>query len=140
MKQLVKTDNYFALVDPLLGYLKEVCNHFWPDFEPERYDIDGEGNIYADVWGDSMFPQIFAGRFFAHLVITDREQKFLDSEEVQDTLKAFDLDAEKFWYLCLGIKDIVEGYTDSSVRCPKTAKEELRELEAERVSGYFSRT
>lgn len=131
MKQLVKTDNYFALVDPLLDYLKEVCNHFWPDFEPERYDIDGEGNISADVWGDSMFPQRFADRFFLHVISTDREQKFLDSEEVQDTLKAFDLDAEKFWYLCLGIKDIVEGYTDSSVRCPKTAKEELRELEAE---------
>ena len=43
---------------------------------------------------------------------TSRKQKYLDSEEVQDTLRAFHLDAEKFWYLCLFIKDVVEGYAD----------------------------
>lgn len=54
------------------------------------------------------------------------KQKYLDSVEVQDTLKAFHLDAEKFWYLCLFIKDIVEGYAEGIEAI--TPREEIIQL------------
>lgn len=115
-------------MDPLLGYLQDVSDHFWPDVDPENFTMDNEGNITEAAWTYSSVPQRFANRFFANRVNTDREQKYLDSEEVQDTLKAFGLGAEKFWYLCLGIKDIVEGYTENAVRSPMSAQQELRLL------------
>ena len=54
------------------------------------------------------------------------KQKYLDSVEVQDTLRAFHLDAEKFWYLCLFIKDIVEGYAEGIEAI--TPREEIIQL------------
>lgn len=54
------------------------------------------------------------------------KQKYLDSKEVQDTLRAFHLDAEKFWYLCLFIKDIVEGYAEGIEAI--TPREEIIQL------------
>lgn len=72
---------------PELEYAVEVANTF-------------EGHV----------AKMFAFRLT--MIDQSRKQKYLDSKEVQDTLKAFHLDAEKFWYLCLFIKDIVEGYAD----------------------------
>lgn len=62
-------------------------------------------------------------------VDTSRKQKYLDSEEVQDTLKAFHLDSEKFWHLCLFLKDLVEGYADGiDAVSPRDEISQLAEL------------
>lgn len=131
MKQLIKTEDYFADEDTLLEYLVEVSNHFWLNYEPSAYTVDKDGNKKWGCFCPSLVPEQFAERFFAGYISTDREQKYLDSTEVLDTLKAFGLDADKFWYLCLAIKDVVEGYTDDAIRSKKNPREELKQLEDE---------
>lgn len=131
MKQLTNTDNYFALEDPLLDYLADVCNKFWLNYDPEGYTIDSDGNKKWGVWCPSVVPEQFAYRYFKGAINTDREQKYLASTEVLDTLKAFGLDVDKFWYLCLGVKDVVEGYTDRGFRHKKNPRQELKALEEE---------
>lgn len=141
MKQLVETDNYIAT--PLLNYLVDVANHFWLNYDPEGYTVDKDGNKKWGYWCPSLVPEQFAKRFFAGYINTEREEKYLDSEEVLATLKAFNLDADKFWYLCLAIKDVVEGYTDNAIRSHNTPREELKALEDEldklepEVNGYI---
>ena len=131
MKQLIETEDYFALEDPLLNYLVDVANHFWLNFDPDGYTVDKDGNKKLGALCPSLVPEQFAERFFAGCINTDREQKYLASEEVLDTLKAFGLDVDKFWYLCLAVKDVVEGYTDNAIRSKKHPREELKELEDE---------
>lgn len=131
MKQLIKTEDYFADEDTLLEYLVEVANHFWLNYDPDGYTVDKDGNKKWGCFCPSLVPEQFAERFFAGYISTDREQKYLDSTEALDTLKAFGLDTDKFWYLCLAIKDVVEGYTDDAIRSKKTPREELKELEDE---------
>lgn len=130
MKQLVNTDNYIAEEDPLLGYLVDVANHFWLNFDPEGYTVDKDGNKEWGALFPSLVPNQFAERFFAGCIDTTREQKYLDPD-ILDTLKAFGLDVDKFWYLCLAIKDVVEGYTDTAIRSKKNPRQELKELEDE---------
>lgn len=128
MKQLVKTEDFWADDEPLLEYFVSVCNHFWQSYDPQCYTVDAEGN---KEWGglcDSNVPRQFAARFFNGSISTEREQKYLSSEEVLETLKAFSLDYEKFWYLCLGIKDYVEGCTDNAVKSKKTPRKELKAM------------
>lgn len=120
MKQLIKTDNYCAIEDPLLNYLVDVANHFW-------YSYD----VYTNEVIESSLPEQFANRFFLGCINTDRKQKYLDSEEVINTLKAFKLDVDKFWYLCLAIKDFVEGFTNDGIKNKKFPRQELKELEDE---------
>ena len=131
MKQLIKTEDYFAMEDPLLDYLVDVANHFWLNYDPDGYTVDKDGNKKWGCFMPSLVPEQFAEKFFAGYINTDREQKYLASEEVLDTLKAFGLDADKFWYLCLAIKDVVEGYTDTAIRSKKYPRQELKELEDE---------
>lgn len=131
MKQLIKTDNYFAMEDPLLDYLVDVSNKFWLNYDPQIYTTDADGNKNWGVWCPSIVPEQFADRYFEDAINTDREQKYLASEEVLDTLKAFGLDVDKFWYLCLGLKDVVEGYTDGGFRSKKNPRQELKALEEE---------
>ena len=50
---------------------------------------------------------------------------------MQNTLRAFGLDVDKFWYLCLGIKDVVEGFTDDAIKGVKNPRQELKALEEE---------
>lgn len=131
MKRLVKIEDYLGDNDPLLDYLVDVANHFWLNYDPHGYTVDKDGNKKWGCLCPSLVPEQFAERFFAGYINTDREQKYLDSTEVLDTLKAFGLDADKFWYLCLAIKDVVEGYTDTAIRSKKNPRQELKELEDE---------
>lgn len=131
MKRLIKTEDYLGDNDPLLEYLVEVANHFWLNYDPHGYTVDKDGNKKWGCLCPSLVPEQFAERFFAGWINTDREQKYLDSTEVLDTLKAFGLDADKFWYLCLAIEDVVKGYTDTAIRSKKNPRQELKELEDE---------
>ena len=64
-------------------------------------------------WGiNTSIPVKFYLRWRDGHIKTKMPESYLNDIDIQDTLRAFHLDAEKFWYLCLFIKDIVEGYAD----------------------------
>ena len=42
-------------------------------------------------------------------------ESYLNDIDIKDTLRAFHLDAEKFWYLCVFILDVVEGFVTDTV-------------------------
>lgn len=118
MKELIKTDNPYN--EPLLEYVIKMANHFIPDVEP-----------IEKVLMDSVAPDTFVSRYTEGFIDADRLDKYLASEEVIDTVKAFGLDVDKFWYLCLFIKDVAEGYTVDAVKKNPTHREELKNLVAE---------
>lgn len=131
MKQLIKTDDYLAYNDPLLDYLIDVANHFWLSYDPGVIYVDENGKTVYGGFTESLVPEQFANKFFVGNINTDREQKYLASTEVLDTLEAFGLDIDKFWYLCLAIKDFVEGQTDNAIKSKKNPRQELKALEDE---------
>lgn len=118
MKELIITDNPY--IEPLLEYVIKVANNFIPDVEPIEM-----------VLMDSVAPDTFVYRYTEGFIDTSRVNKYLASEEVIDTVKAFGLDVDKFWYLCLFIKDVAEGYTIDAVKKNPTHREELKNLVAE---------
>lgn len=46
---------------------------------------------------------------------TKMPESYLNDIDIQDTLRAFHLDAEKFWYLCLFILDVADGFVTDTV-------------------------
>lgn len=99
-------DKELALINEISSKMSEIGN--------QVQDIANSPELEYAVEVANTFEGHVAKMFAFRLTMIDqsRKQKYLDSKEVQDTLKAFHLDAEKFWYLCLFIKDIVEGYAD----------------------------
>lgn len=99
-------DKELALINEISSKLSKISN--------QVQDIANSPKLEYAVEVANTFEGHVAKMFAFRLTMIDqsRKQKYLDSKEVQDTLKAFHLDAEKFWYLCLFIKDIVEGYAD----------------------------
>ena len=129
--------------EPLLEYVWEVANEFKPDCDEqgiypsiapiifanrcieskltdnERYaryleiyphrDIDCAKNHYSEQRPlDSSFKDLFFGK-----------------EEVQDTLKAFNLDPCKFWYLLLFVNDLM---VDVCINAPSRGTSELENV------------
>lgn len=106
--------------EPLLEYLVIVSNHFW-----ECYD----SKIRMMV--NSVVPEDFCRRYHEGKIKTAFRQKYLEATEIQDTLKAYRIDTQKFWYLCLLVKDYSEGQTQKASLSNPTHKEELQLLLAE---------
>ena len=79
---------------PLLEYVSKLAQEFLPQYYPEE-----------DIECDSNAPDIFARRYFNGDIDTSFMDSYLDND-LQKTLKAFGIDCNKFWYLCLFVKDI----------------------------------
>ncbi len=109
--------DFFAETSPLFEYVNKLADNFWPSYEPTE-----------NAFSSSLVPVMFADRFCKGLIDDSRKEKYLASEEVQETLKAFGLDAAKFWYLCLCIKDYVEGQTVDTYKWLPTHREEITAL------------
>lgn len=106
-------DKEAALINELGGKMSEICNRL-SEINKQVQDLVNSPELEYAVEVANTFGEHVANMFAFRLTMIDQsfKQKYLDSKEVQDTLRAFHLDAEKFWYLCLFIKDIVEGYAD----------------------------
>lgn len=106
-------DKELALINEISSKMSEISSKL-SKFGNQVQDIANSPELEYAVEVANTFEGHVAKMFAFRLTMIDqsRKQKYLDSKEVQDTLKAFHLDAEKFWYLCLFIKDIVEGYAD----------------------------
>ena len=109
--------DFFAETSPLFEYVNKVADNFWPSYEPTE-----------NAFSSSLVPVMFADRFCKGLIDDSRKEKYLASVEVQETLKAFGLDAAKFWYLCLCIKDYVEGQTIETYSWSPTPREGITSL------------
>lgn len=106
-------DSELAKIKELASMMSVVCNRL-SEISNQVQAIANSPKLEYAVEVANTFGGHVASLFAYRLTMIDqsRKQKYLDSKEVQDTLRAFHLDAEKFWYLCLFIKDIVEGYAD----------------------------
>jgi len=100
--ELEKIYSYEFEADPLLEYAAEMMDNDCIDDFLERYR---EG-----------------------LIDQSREEKYLKHDDVKKTLKAFGLDREKFWYLCLMLKDVMDIKTQNIWIPPKDPCDELKEM------------
>lgn len=93
-KIIAKQNHDKAYNNPLYEYIIEVANN---------------------LWGDSTIPVGFYLRWRDGHIKTKMPESYLNDIDIQDTLRAFHLDAEKFWYLCVFILDVVEGFMTDTV-------------------------
>ena len=102
--------------EPLLEYVVDFANKVFPAY-------DGEG------FYDSNMPDLFGDRYVKGIIKPIGFDKYLDDKlEIQSTLDAFGLDSNKFWYLCLFLKDYVKGQTTNAIKTNPTHREELSNL------------
>jgi hypothetical protein len=102
--------------EPLLEYVVDFANKVFPAY-------DGEG------FYDSNMPDLFGDRYVKGIIKPIGFDKYLDDKlEIQSTLDAFGLDSNKFWYLCLFLKDYAKGQTTNAIKTNPTHREELSNL------------
>jgi hypothetical protein len=101
---------------PLLEYVSKLAQEFLPQYYPEE-----------DIEGDSNAPDIFARRYFNGDIDTSFMDSYLDND-LQKTLKAFGIDCNKFWYLCLFVKDITLDKCIDAISVGLNGNEELDAL------------
>lgn len=135
-------ESYECLDVPLLEYVWIIANKFIP--------------AYEDV---STAPAIFANRYFErNLSIEERyerakemrlfkgtqekyketsyrklndsfKEKFLENEDLQNTIEAFGLDVSKFWYLLLFVYDFIEDIGTNTPLLGKSVLEDFSDFQ-----------
>lgn len=140
--------------EPLVDYICKVANNYWMDYDPEikeplgyssipktfasRY-IDGKVDISGkDLFCKAATPKAVRTKhikFSEVIYYGQKEQKENGSEEeesipdISTTLRAYNIDISKFWYLCIFIKDYVMGETVQGARIEQaTHRERLQEF------------
>lgn len=102
--------------EPLLEYVVDFANKVFPTYVGESFY-------------ESNMPDLFGDRYVKGIIKPIGVDKYLDDKlEIQYTLDAFGLDSNKFWYLCLFLKDYVKGQTTNAIKTNPTHREELSNL------------
>ena len=102
--------------EPLLEYVVDFANKVFPTYDREGFY-------------ESNMPDLFGIRYVKGIIKPIGFDKYLDDKlEIQYTLDAFGLDSNKFWYLCLFLKDYVKGQTTNAIKTNPTHREELSNL------------
>ena len=148
--------DYPYIEDPLFEYLNKVANNYW--WEPV-HDFDEETCEEFFIENPSFVPSQFARRYLDGKIDLSTLPLYIEAvqEEVPKkhiswysldktpqhnvqptkesvpnismTLKAYGLDISKFWYLCICIKDWVEGKTCEGARIDNlTSRQELQAI------------
>lgn len=106
-------ESYKYLDEPLLEYVWQMANKFLPSFDGENF-------------GESSAIGVFCQRYFDENSTFSRLdiERYIENEELQKTLKAFNLDASKLWYLILFVYDYVESITTDANFIEKSLMEE----------------
>ena len=115
LKEFDRSIDPYDYKEPLLEYAEEVANHFWGDYDPAMYVLE-DGTEVEGQHLPSIVPHDFACRYLDGGIDTRKEKIFMESKEVQETIKAFGLDSAKFWYLCLMVKDYVDSRTNNAIK------------------------
>ena len=127
LKEFDRNIDPYDYKEPLLEYAEEVANHFWGDYDPTKYKL-ADGKEIEGQYLPSTVPYDFACRYIDGIIDVSRKQKYIESIEVQDSLRAFNLDSSKFWYLCLMVKDYVDSRTKDAIKLNQSPREELVNL------------
>lgn len=102
--------------EPLLEYVVDFANKVFPTYDREGFY-------------ESNMPDLFGDRYVKGMIKPIGFDKYLDDKlEIQSTLDAFGLDSNKFWYLCLFLKDYAKGQTTNAIKTNPTHREELSNL------------
>jgi len=118
--------------EPLLKYVWKVANAYKPNYDGVDYSDSIAPVIFANRYIESKltddekyarFQEIYPNKNLDSAkqhyegdseLDTSFKEKFFSSKEVLRTIKAFNLDINKFWYLLLFINDFVEdAYTNA---------------------------
>lgn len=132
------------LDEPLLDYVWKIADNFFPDYDGEVYSPSITPVIFANRYIESKltdeekyarYMEIYpnttldsAKEYYSSRTELDTsfKDKFLKSREVLNTIKAFNLDLDKFWYLLLFVNDLVE---DSCTDAPKLGLSEFEKVD-----------
>lgn len=107
---------------PVFEYVKEVIEYFWPEEYFDRFVtrlFDNKITNYKLSEYDDATTEKARFKHTSYTKAYDKDFEGIESQnrlrsysgEIASTLKAYGLDTTKFWYLCLMIKDFVEGAT-----------------------------
>lgn len=136
--------------EPLLEYVWKVANKFLPEVDEIDYYPSIAPTVFANRYIESKLTD--EEKYARHMEIYPRDieatkqhyaertpldvsfkDKFFDSREVMNTIKAFNLDLDKFWYLLLFVNDLVN---DCCINAPKLGLSEVEKVDemAEKIS------
>ena len=139
------------LDEPLLNYVWKIADNFFPDYDGEVYSPSITPVIFANRYIESKltdeekyarYMEIYpdttldsAKEYYSSQTELDTsfKDKFLKSREVLNTIKAFNLDLDKFWYLLLFVNDLVEDCCTNALGHGQSEVEKVNEM-AERIS------
>lgn len=130
-------ESYKCLDEPLLEYVWEVANHFVsyegdisiaPAKFVNRYitsKLTPEENVLRlkEMGVDKSLEDFIAPNF--KKMKMSFKDRFLENEDLQNTIKAFGLDVSKLWYLLLFVYDYIE---DFGTNAPSLKKSEVQDI------------
>lgn len=140
------------LDEPLLDYVWKIADKFFPDYDGEDFCTSRTPVIFANRYIASRltddekytrYLEIYptatldsAKEYYSSRTELDTsfKDKFLKSREVLNTIKAFNLDLDKFWYLLLFVNDLVK---DCCIDAPGHGQSEVEKVNemAEKILG-----
>ena len=142
-----KRSEYDKYMDePLLYYVWKIADKFFPDYDGEVYSPSITPVIFANRYIESKltdeekyarYMEIYpdttldsAKEYYSSQTELDTsfKDKFLKSREVLNTIKAFNLDLDKFWYLLLFVNDLVEDCCTNAFGHGQSEVEKVNEM------------
>lgn len=134
------------LDEPLLDYVWKIADNFFPDYDVEDFCPSHTPVIFANRYIASrltddekyaryleIYPSATldsAKEYYSSQTVLDTsfKDKFLNSREVLNTIKAFNLDLDKFWYLLLFVNDLVEDCCTNAFGHGQSEFEKVNEM------------
>ena len=130
------------LDEPLLEYVWKIADKFFPDYDGENFCSSRTPVIFANRYIEckltdeekyarymEIYPRDIEAtkQHYAERTPLDTsfKDKFFNSREVMNTIKAFNLDLDKFWYLLLFVNDLVN---DCCINAPGHGQSELEKV------------
>jgi hypothetical protein len=132
-----QANNYFGWAyrdEDLLEYMVEAADHFSPSVDPDCFEtVVGEDGKKRDGKRTPQLlpsndPNCFGNRFGEGKIEGYREEEYLKDQALHNMLKNFGIDKDKFWYLCLYVKDYTLDKTSGSMVSENSPKEDLDDI------------
>jgi len=141
----------YTFDEPLLDYVCKVANFYWMEYDAEIGEPMGYSNVprrfasrylngeidvsHKELYCKCVTPRITHAKhikYMENIYYGQEEHVGSNSEDesfpdISMTLKAYNLDISKFWYLCVFLKDYVTGETIEGARIEQDSHRERLE-------------